>query len=361
MLDQEKEMVERYIYEVVRRVPKGQREDIQMELQGLIEDMYESGEGTVEEILEKLGEPGEFAKKYRDENRYVIGPEYYDDYIWVLKIVLLGVVISAIVSSVVGIRITSSQLIDSVIDAMVDGMVNFCISVVGAFGMVTFIFAFLEYQKVKIDIRKELEWSVKDLRPVFDKAKVDLKKETVWSVKDLGPVPDKRAMISRGDSLVGLIFIVILGGLLIFTPHLFGAYVIEGKEIVRTIPIFNMEKWSMILPILLVSIFIGFLDEMVKLVMGCYCKTVMLVNVISGGLQILLLTFALKVLPIWNLNFAKDVAEQFDFNISSKGDIMNYWGTETISNLVLGIICLVTVIEVGVTIYKTIRYSYQMK
>ena len=360
MLDQEKEMMERYIFEVVRRVPKGQRGDIQMELQGLIEDMYESGEGTVEAILERLGEPGEFAKRYRDENRYVIGPEYYDDYIWVLKIVLLGVTISAIVSSVVGIRISTS-LIDSVIDAVVEAVVNFSISAVGAFGMVTFIFALLEYQKVKVDIRKELEWSVKDLGLLFNKAKIDTKKAMGWSVKDLRPVPDKRAMISRGDSLVGLIFIVILGGLFIFTPHLFGAYVIEGKKIVSTIPIFNMEKWSLILPVLLVSIFIAFLDEMVKLVMGCYCKTVMVVNVITGGLQILLFSFALKLLPIWNLDFAKDVAEQFEFNISSKGDIMYYWGTETISNLVLGIICLVTVIEVSVTIYKTIRYSNQMK
>lgn len=78
----EQEMIERYIYEVVRRVPSEAREEIRMEIGALIEDM-QNGEGlSVQAVLEKLGDPAVFARRYRGDRDYLIGPEYYDDYVW---------------------------------------------------------------------------------------------------------------------------------------------------------------------------------------------------------------------------------------------------------------------------------------
>ena len=96
----DKDIVERYIYDVTRRVPEKQRQDIRLELTSLIEDMCEEEGATVEEVLEKLGSPAEFAKRYRDENNYIIGPDYYDNYIWVLKIGAIAIAISSIISAV---------------------------------------------------------------------------------------------------------------------------------------------------------------------------------------------------------------------------------------------------------------------
>ena len=45
------------------------------------------------------------------------------------------------------------------------------------------------------------------------------------------PVPDKKAIISRGDSIVGIVFIVIFSVLLIFAPHFFAAIFTEGEAI----------------------------------------------------------------------------------------------------------------------------------
>lgn len=92
MTEKEKDLMERYIYEVTRRVSKEQREDIAMELRELISDMYEqecekqqdnvfdagatdteaknagaADAGTMQRVLESLGDPADFAKKYRDE------------------------------------------------------------------------------------------------------------------------------------------------------------------------------------------------------------------------------------------------------------------------------------------------------
>lgn len=97
----EKDMIERYIYEVTRRVPQENRDEIRLELQSLIEDMCAGENCSAEDALQKLGNPVEFAKRYRDDSNYLIGPEYYDNYIWVLKIALIGIAISAAISGLV--------------------------------------------------------------------------------------------------------------------------------------------------------------------------------------------------------------------------------------------------------------------
>lgn len=84
MTDREKELVNRYVYEVTKRIPKEQRSEIEMELRELIEDMAEGA--PLEEVFAKLGDPAVFARKYREDKNYVISPEYYDNYVWVMKI-----------------------------------------------------------------------------------------------------------------------------------------------------------------------------------------------------------------------------------------------------------------------------------
>lgn len=76
------EMVNRYIYAVTQKLPQSQREDIAIELRGLIEDMLEERaeqgngkENDVEEVLE-LGSPRSLADKYRGKKKYIIGRSF---------------------------------------------------------------------------------------------------------------------------------------------------------------------------------------------------------------------------------------------------------------------------------------------
>lgn len=89
MTMEKNDMMERYIYEVIRRVPKKQREEIRLELEELISDMMEQEEAGMEAVLTKLGNPRDFAQKYSGRHNYLIGPEYYGDYCWVMKVFLL--------------------------------------------------------------------------------------------------------------------------------------------------------------------------------------------------------------------------------------------------------------------------------
>lgn len=345
MTDQE--MMGRYIYEVISRVPKEQRDEIQMELEELISDMCELEGATMESVLTKLGNPIEFAKRYRDDKGYVVSPEYYDNYMWVLKIVLICVGISSILSAIVG-GITDGLFI---LDIFIEMIAESIASILAAFGSVTLIFAILERQKVKVDLKQEKEWSINNFT---ENGELDKK---VWSPIELAPIPDKRSLISRGDSIFSIIFIVIFSGLLIFAPQLFGAYVFEEKEFIRSIPLFNLDKWGLILPFLLLSFLLAFVDEMIKLVTGCYCKLVMVSNIITGIGQLILSVIAIKVFPFWNPNFINDVGQQFNKSFTSHQDIMHYFGTDFFSNIVIAIIFFVTILELGTTIYKTLRYG----
>ena len=56
MTPNEKDYMDRYIYQVIRRLPKAQREEVRMELEELISDMY-ADRGSMEEVLTELGDP----------------------------------------------------------------------------------------------------------------------------------------------------------------------------------------------------------------------------------------------------------------------------------------------------------------
>ena len=56
MTDRERELINRYVYEVTKRVPKEQRDEIELEMRELIGDMLE--ELTLDQVFAKLGWDG---------------------------------------------------------------------------------------------------------------------------------------------------------------------------------------------------------------------------------------------------------------------------------------------------------------
>lgn len=340
MTEKEKDMMERYIYEVTRRVPKEQREEIRMELQELISDMMENDDTHMEKVLTELGNPREFAQKYKGESDYLIGPDYFEDYQWVMKIVLLSAVLSNLVSAIAQAVFKPEHLLE--MDYYVDTILaSTLISMVGTFGVVTFIFAVLERQKVKLEIRKEKRRSAQKLKG--------------WSPAMLPSVPDKKVRISRGECVVGIVFTVLFGMLLAFAPEWFVA--VRSESGMTFVSPFNMDEWNVILPLVLLSLGAGLIDEIVKLVTGRYCKMVMVSGILAGIVQIVLSVVVLKILPFWNLDFPKELEEVYRIEIGSKGDLLLYWGDGFLSNMILFLIVIITLAEVGTTVYKTLRYG----
>lgn len=361
MSGKEQELIDRYIYQVVRRLPRDQRGEVSLELQELISDMLEAG-GSAEDVLSKLGDPAKFAEKYQDRSHCLIGPEYYDNYVWLLRIVLTCVTATVFVVSVIqgirdGIVLADGETAGAAIMAAGTGIANgftgIFIAGLSAFGGVTLAFAVMERRKIRFEMKKEKNWTVSDLGDNFTG------KQKVWTPGNLSPIPHKKAMISRGDSIVGIVFIMIFGVLLIFAPQFFGAVFPDG-EVVRTIPVFNLDQWDIILPLFILSLAIGLADEVLHLVVGHYCRLVMISSIVTGGLQMILLFLLLKAFPLWNPGFATEL-ELYLGGQDGTGlnEIITRWNGDFVSNCFLAFGLMITLLEVGSTVYRTLRYGIE--
>lgn len=358
MKPQDQELMRRYIYQVLRRVPRARRDEARMELEELIGDMY-ADKGSMEETLTQLGDPAEFARQYQKGSQYLIGPEYLETYLWFVKVVLLCTAIPilavALVQALGQAMVFTGQdqmsaLIGGIVEGLRTGIPDALVSCATAFGAVTLVFAVMERQKVQFELRRAEQWSLEQLAEQPKGAAVR------WTPRFLAPVPDEKARISRGDSIVGIVFLVIFCVLLVFAPQFFAAVVTEG-ETVRTVPVFNLDRWGSILPVFVLSLLVGLADEILRLVTGCYCKLVMLSNILCGAVQIALSAVVLKVMPLWNPDFAAQLRLALGEHTDSALRFLLRWDGALVSNALLVVIVLITLAEVGVTVYKTLRYG----
>ena len=144
MTPNEKDYMDRYIYQVIRRLSKAQRDEVRMELEELISDMY-TDKGSMEEALTELGDPAEFAKQYQGDQRYLIGPEYFDTYLWFVKVVIVCAAIPILLISLINAigempaitaQNSASVIIRAIVDGLITGITDAILSCVSAFGAV---------------------------------------------------------------------------------------------------------------------------------------------------------------------------------------------------------------------------------
>ena len=332
---EDKNLVERYIYDVIRRVPEKQREDIRLELSSLIEDMREEEDISLEEVLEKLGSPAELAKRYRDESNYLIGPDYYDNYIWVLKIGVIATVIASVISGLIHSILLAGDVKEFAKEFFKEGIGDSLSGLYTLVGIVTIVFVVLERLKVKVDIKPE------------DK----------WSPSSLPSIPDKKALISRCGSIVAIIFYVVLIGIFVFVPEIFGVFEATDDGYRCVTNVFNLENWGSIVPWFVIILGVAIVEEIVKVVYGKYCKAVMYSNIISNAIGFGCVVVIFKFKNIWNPSFANDLLVFAEKESFSEGDILRFWGTDRFSNIVIGFVFILTCIDLGVTIYKSLKYS----
>lgn len=180
------DLIERYIYDVTKRLEESKRKDIEDELRGNILDMLgdDISEANTIKVLKQLGRPDVLALEYKEKKRYVISPRLYDDYIKVLKIVLIVFVSISIVSAVVSgiLEQTGIKILSTILTEITGDLFG---SIFFAFAIVTVIFWSLDYNQ-KTD--------------EFDPTK-------------LAKVPENKDLKSeRTDAIVEVILTVVFGG-----------------------------------------------------------------------------------------------------------------------------------------------------
>lgn len=140
------DLIERYIYDVKRRLKENQRNEIEKELRMNIEDMLngDHSEDNVKSVLLSLGSPAKLAVNYK-EPQYLISPEMFDDYIRVLTIVLIVFASITVIGGVVGAFFSTGSVFESILEVFFGSLIQ---SLFTGFGITTLIFVGMEaYQK----------------------------------------------------------------------------------------------------------------------------------------------------------------------------------------------------------------------
>jgi hypothetical protein len=309
------------------------KKDIENELRTLIYDMLESkthGNNATKEdihaVLKELGNPTELAEKYRDTSRYLISPEIFPLYLFILKIVIGATLLGLCIASVLELITSSSHIWYNYIGNWIGDMIG---SVGMAFASVTIIFAVLEWKGVNL----------KELIPN-------------WEVEELPPIPVKEAIISIGEPIAGIIFTIIGMVIFISAPQIMGAYYFEGGSL-TAIPVFNMDTFRVILPLFLITMGLGLLMDIWELIDRRYSIPhgifVFIINTISTILVVIVFTR----FDIWNSNFAIRVNEAFHLGFNSSA--LSVWEIIT-KNFVIFLV-VIYLLETITIIVKTVKYN----
>jgi hypothetical protein len=199
-------LLERYIHEVGRFLPRKNREDIQAELQSSVVDSLEDRYGAdpteseIAELLKELGKPQEVAASYFPQGQYLIGPGLFPLFRMVIWIVIMAVLGAQLLGWGVAIFVAGEGF--SALEIL-SSLLN---SIPVAFGWVVFVFMILQRFDVKPDLDDE-----------------------PWNPTTL-PQVDERDDIKRGEIIVGLVFSTLILVLVFFFPQWIGFVTAPGGK-----------------------------------------------------------------------------------------------------------------------------------
>jgi hypothetical protein len=167
------DLLERYITEVGRYLPRKGREDVKNELRSTLQDMLddrvegEPTEADVEALLREYGSPRKVAASYGTE-QYVIGPDLYPFFIMVMKFGVMGIVIGFTISFTVGL-IGSTMGLAELGMSVLGLFAQVFTSILSFLGMLLIVMMILQRYGIKPEIgEKEREWNPRSLPAVDD-------------------------------------------------------------------------------------------------------------------------------------------------------------------------------------------------
>jgi hypothetical protein len=330
------EKVERYIYAVTKRLPQKQRSDLEQELRSLIEDMLaeqvKNGKATekdIDQVLIELGDPVLLADRYRAKRNYLIGPENYDTYFLVLKIVIAAVAFGITLAMTIGFFVEPPE---SIAKLFLDYFSALFGALLQVFAWITVIFAIIEHQNVSIS--------------------EELKTES-WNPADLPELPDKNLVIKPAEPLVGLLFAVIALILFNTAEHLIGIYSFSDDGPMRLIPLFDPEGYRALLPLINIMLALGMIKESLKLVIRKWTKGLALANLAFNLLSFGLFVLFIRGEGLWSDSF---FAFWSEVGLNPGGaDPLALWG-QVLTGLI-AIVALAFLIDSAVNLYKSFRYQ----
>lgn len=255
-------LFDRYVAEVGRHLPSAEREDIEKEIRSALEDTIEehtqesgkpANDESISAVLMQFGNPELLAQKYSNKKRYLIGRNWYEIYVQILKRVL-GTALPIVWLVQIFVKHDASDKLGQILTQSFGATFNIGIQV---WFWITMIFVILEHAGVK-------------------PSELDGAENHEWTPDQLPALPKKR-QISFTDVITDLITssVSIVGGIVLLSI---------SPEILHPA---LFKVW---VPIFLGITVLSFIHELFKLKIGNWTPALMITNVI---LNLVLIGFAI--------------------------------------------------------------------
>jgi hypothetical protein len=156
-------LIDKYIAEVGKYLPRRNRADIEAEIRSTLEDMLDErkqGEGpadeaTVIQLLRDYGAPRKVAESY-GARQYLIGPRLYPTFILVTRIAISVLLVIMLVG--LGLGLADSELTGpNFLLTVGESLLDLLSSLIAVFGNIVLVFAILERTLPAEEFEKEVE------------------------------------------------------------------------------------------------------------------------------------------------------------------------------------------------------------
>lgn len=250
-------LIDRYVGEVVRRVPAKERDDIGKELRATLEDLLPLGYAEKEEreLLVKFGDPAVLASKYRSQPRYLIGPAFFDAYVTLLKIII-PVVVTVVLMVLIITTIFSSAgeaSVASVVGGLfADGIAAVVDTAVNVFFWVTLVFFIIEW----VDRTNRATGKTPIVLP-----------EKGWTPDDMASEQElmpKNRVIPRSEPAFDLIWTAVWVSVYFNADKLIGIYEGSASGLDFTTPAFNQTMLLSYWPLVLLTVILQIIMDVWK-------------------------------------------------------------------------------------------------
>jgi len=324
-------LIDRYIQEVGRHLPRKNRADIKAELLSSVVDTLEDRFGTepseseVEDFLIEFGQPKEVAASYFPEGQYLIGPSLYPLFRMIAWIVVAAVLGAQLLAWGVAIFIAGESF--SILEILGSMLTSIPVSL----GWLVLTFIILQRFEVKPDLD--------------DKS---------WDPQSL-PQVNEEEDIKRGELIFGLVFGILILVLVFFFPQWIGFVTAPGGKFYPNPVIIQYLVWVK------VSLLAGIGLNIYLLWQGRRSPVSRLVKIAENLFSIFVLALLVQGHNTWLA--ARGASGFFDAleSISSITD----GGWEVVGmhafRIAFGVALIVTVIETLVMLYRIVRGKVQTR
>jgi len=334
--------IERYIYEVTRRLPEKDREEVSRELYSNICDMLpeNASEEEIKAVLNGFGPPAALSEQYRQKPRYLISPAMYDYYIRTLKwaIPLVGCILF-VIGAIIGVTdAIQNETVNAA--ALLSGVISngLSIGISAAFQALVWVtIGFVIADRTGAKIKPfHGEWTVDQLNDV---------------------IVDDKKRIPLSDSITELVMTAVFTVLFILfcmgtLPFIF--IIRDGSTTVTRL--FSESFLNALIPCLVIGALFGIFECIAKIIKRRHTLLVCVSVILSNLANIALSAYLLTRPVILSTEFTTYIKTQKWGNM----DILRFMGNPVawpLPMILLAIIVICSLINCITAIVRTVRTS----